>query len=229
MRQYLVSTSNAVEAVIQGLHATSPFPTERVGSHFGVIYRGNSARNVKLLTGGGSGHEPLFLGAVGPGMADGAIAGEIFAAPNPDSILAVTEALQPCEGVIYLYGNYSGASGMLFGLFFRSAEQAQESDVLDLATLSALFDRGLDDLTVRTKAQPGDKTMFDALVPALTSLRESRGDLVSALDRAALQPCTGLKVPRLCYQNLGVRKLWANGPKVRLIRERLRSLSFSQD
>jgi dihydroxyacetone kinase len=108
MRQYLVKTSNAVEAVIQGLQAASPFPIERVGSHFGVIYRGNSARKAKLLTGGGSGHEPLFLGAVGPGMADAAIAGEIFAAPNPDSILAVTEALQPCEGVIYLYGNYSG-------------------------------------------------------------------------------------------------------------------------
>ncbi|MBV8102196.1 MAG: dihydroxyacetone kinase subunit DhaK, partial [Verrucomicrobia bacterium] len=83
MRQYLVKTNNAVEAVIQGLQATSPFPIERVGSHFGVIHRGNSARKAKLLTGGGSGHEPLFLGAVGPGMADGAIAGEIFAAPNP--------------------------------------------------------------------------------------------------------------------------------------------------
>jgi dihydroxyacetone kinase-like protein len=108
MREYLIRTSNAVEAVIRGLQATSPFPIERVGSHTGVIYRGNIARKVKVLTGGGSGHEPLFLGAVGPGMADGAIAGEIFAAPNPDSILAVTEALQPSEGVIYLYGNYSG-------------------------------------------------------------------------------------------------------------------------
>jgi dihydroxyacetone kinase-like protein len=84
-----------------------------------------------------------------------------------------------------MMSSMGGASGMLFGLFFRSAEQAQESDVLDLATLSALFDRGLDDLKVRTKAQPGDKTMFDALVPALTSLREGRGDLVSALDHAA--------------------------------------------
>ena len=84
MRDYLIRTSNAVEAVIRGLQATSPFPIERVGSHTGVIYRGNVARKVKVLTGGGSGHEPLFLGAVGPGMADGAIAGEIFAAPNPD-------------------------------------------------------------------------------------------------------------------------------------------------
>src|SRR5258708_40054789 len=108
MRQYLVNSNNAVEAVIKGLQATSPCPIQRVGSHSVVVYRGKAKREVKLLTGGGSGHEPLFLGAVGPGMADGAIAGEIFAAPNPDSVLALTEALQPCEGVIYLYGNYSG-------------------------------------------------------------------------------------------------------------------------
>ena len=84
-----------------------------------------------------------------------------------------------------------GASGMLFGLFFRSAEKAPASEVLDLVTLSELFDRGLDDLKARTKAQPGDKTMFDALIPALTSLRESRVDLISALDRAASSAIQG--------------------------------------
>ena len=84
-----------------------------------------------------------------------------------------------------------GASGMLFGLFFRSAERVPASEVLDLVTLSALFDRGLDDLKARTKAQPGDKTMFDALIPALATLRESRGDLISALDRAASSAMQG--------------------------------------
>jgi phosphoenolpyruvate---glycerone phosphotransferase subunit DhaK len=125
MRQYLVKTSNAVETAIQGLQATSQFPIERVGSHFGVVYRGNLKRKVKLLTGGGSGHEPLFLGAVGPGMADGAIAGEIFTAPNPYSILAVTEALHPCEAVIYLYGNYTG-DVLNFGL---AAEEARTKGI----------------------------------------------------------------------------------------------------
>jgi phosphoenolpyruvate---glycerone phosphotransferase subunit DhaL len=84
-----------------------------------------------------------------------------------------------------------GASGMLFGLFFRAAEKIPASEILDLGTLNALFDRGLEDLKSRTKAQPGDKTMFDALVPALTSLRESRGDLISALDEAASSAVQG--------------------------------------
>jgi dihydroxyacetone kinase-like protein len=84
-----------------------------------------------------------------------------------------------------------GASGMLFGLFFRSAEKIPPSEVLDLGTLNALFDRGLEDLQARTKAQPGDKTMFDALIPALTSLRKSQGDLIAALDQAASSATEG--------------------------------------
>jgi phosphoenolpyruvate---glycerone phosphotransferase subunit DhaL len=84
-----------------------------------------------------------------------------------------------------------GASGMLFGLFFRSAEKVPASAVLDLSTLTSLFERGLEDLQARTKAQPGDKTMFDALVPALTSIRDSQGDLISALDQAAKSATQG--------------------------------------
>jgi phosphoenolpyruvate---glycerone phosphotransferase subunit DhaL len=84
-----------------------------------------------------------------------------------------------------------GASGMLFGLFFRSAEKVPASDVLDLGTLNALFDRGLEDLQARTKAQPGDKTMFDALIPALAALRESQADLIAALDQAASSATQG--------------------------------------
>ena len=63
---------------------------------------------VALLIGGGSGHEPLFHGFVGDGMADGAACGNIFAAPTPDVILAVTRALDRGKGVLYLYANYAG-------------------------------------------------------------------------------------------------------------------------
>jgi dihydroxyacetone kinase-like protein len=125
MRQYLVHSNNAVEAVLQGLTATSPVAIQRVGSHSGVVYTGNTNRRIKILTGGGSGHEPLFLGGVGPGMADGAVAGQIFAAPNPESILATVEALQAETGVILLYGNYSG-DVLNFGF---AAEEAQQKGI----------------------------------------------------------------------------------------------------
>lgn len=63
---------------------------------------------VAVLIGGGSGHEPLFHGFLGEGMADGAACGNIFAAPTPDVILAVTRAVNRGAGVLYLYGNYAG-------------------------------------------------------------------------------------------------------------------------
>jgi dihydroxyacetone kinase len=108
MRKFLIGSDEAVEAALNGVIAVHPASIERVEGHFGVVYRGNKNRRVKIVVGGGSGHEPLFLGAVGPGMADGAVAGAIFAAPNPTSILAVSEAVGAKEGVLLLYGNYSG-------------------------------------------------------------------------------------------------------------------------
>lgn len=108
MKQYLINHDAVVESVLRGVLAVSRYPLERVGEHHGVIYRGNERRQAKLVVGGGSGHEPLFLGAVGPGMADGAAAGEVFAAPNPGLIQGVCEAFGEGTDIVFLYGNYSG-------------------------------------------------------------------------------------------------------------------------
>lgn len=61
-----------------------------------------------LLVGGGTGHEPVYHGLVGRGMADGAACGDIFAAPPPDIVLEATRAVNRGKGVLYLYGNYAG-------------------------------------------------------------------------------------------------------------------------
>jgi dihydroxyacetone kinase-like protein len=73
-----------------------------------VVLPAISDGKVTLLVGGGSGHEPLFAGFVGEGLADGAVSGNVFAAPAPDQILAATKALDRGKGVLYLYGNYAG-------------------------------------------------------------------------------------------------------------------------
>lgn len=62
---------------------------------------------VAIVTGGGAGHEPLFAGYVGKGLADAAALGDIFAAPAPNVILQTTEAVNNGKGVIYIYGNYA--------------------------------------------------------------------------------------------------------------------------
>lgn len=63
---------------------------------------------VAVVTGGGSGHLPVFMGYVGPGLVDGAAIGNVFASPSAGQMLAVTRAANAGKGVLYLYGNYGG-------------------------------------------------------------------------------------------------------------------------
>src|SRR5699024_4780529 len=63
---------------------------------------------VAIVTGGGAGHLPLFLGYIGDGMLDGASVGEVFTAASAQQMLDVTKAVDGGKGVLYIYGNYSG-------------------------------------------------------------------------------------------------------------------------
>lgn len=63
---------------------------------------------VGTVIGGGSGHEPAFVGFVGDGMADGVAIGNIFASPSPYPIQAAIQEVDQGQGVLLLYGNYSG-------------------------------------------------------------------------------------------------------------------------
>src|SRR5262249_55355494 len=63
---------------------------------------------VALVSGGGSGHEPLHAGFVGHGMLDAACPGEVFTSPTPDQILAAAEAVDTGGGVLFVVKNYEG-------------------------------------------------------------------------------------------------------------------------
>ncbi len=63
---------------------------------------------VALISGGGSGHEPLHGGFVGKGMLDAACPGEVFTSPVPDQMLAATKAVDGGAGVIHIVKNYTG-------------------------------------------------------------------------------------------------------------------------
>jgi dihydroxyacetone kinase len=78
---------------------------------------------VGLVIGGGSGHEPAFLGYVGPGLADAAAIGNVFAAPSPDVCLDAIRAASTGRGVLLAYGNYAGDI-MNFGIAAERAAAA---------------------------------------------------------------------------------------------------------
>ena len=63
---------------------------------------------VALISGGGSGHEPLHAGFVGHGMLDAACPGQIFTSPTPDQMLAAAESVHAGAGVLFIVKNYSG-------------------------------------------------------------------------------------------------------------------------
>ena len=75
-----------------------------------IVQRLNLSKTPKvaLISGGGSGHEPLHAGLVGQGMLDAACPGQIFTSPTPDQMLVAAEAVDNGEGVLFIVKNYAG-------------------------------------------------------------------------------------------------------------------------
>ena len=78
---------------------------------------------VAIVSGGGSGHEPVWLEYAGPGFADAIVQGDVFAAPPPPAIVTVAKAVDRGHGVLFLYGNYTGDA-----LNFDLAAEQLEAD-----------------------------------------------------------------------------------------------------
>src|SRR5436190_19592271 len=75
-----------------------------------IIYRADAPRQGKvgIISGGGSGHEPLHGGFVGLGMLDAACAGEVFTSPVPDQMPAATKPVDGGAGALHVAKNYTG-------------------------------------------------------------------------------------------------------------------------
>jgi len=73
------------------------------------VTRADKAKNkVALISGGGSGHEPLHTGFIGYGMLDAACPGHVFTSPTPDQMIAAAEAVENGKGVLFIVKNYAG-------------------------------------------------------------------------------------------------------------------------
>lgn len=108
MKKLINDPADLVAEALRGMAAAHP--GLRVDQQHKVIYRANApvAGKVGLVSGGGSGHEPLHGGFVGLGMLDAACAGEVFTSPVPDQILQATKAIDAGAGVLHIVKNYPG-------------------------------------------------------------------------------------------------------------------------
>src|SRR6185436_13546935 len=103
---------NAPEDVLvdalNGVAAAHPSVRVNVDERYITRAGGPTPGKVSLVSGGGSGHEPLHGGFVGFGMLDAACPGEVFTSPVPDQILAATKAVDGGAGVVHIVKNYTG-------------------------------------------------------------------------------------------------------------------------
>ncbi|PDS43867.1 dihydroxyacetone kinase subunit DhaK [Rhizobium anhuiense] len=109
-KKLINSGADAVDEMLQGILAAHPRHLYAVEDMPRAIIARNGPRKGKvgLVIGGGSGHEPTFLGFVGKGLADAAAIGNVFASPPPDPIIACAKAVDGGAGVLFMYGNYAG-------------------------------------------------------------------------------------------------------------------------
>jgi phosphoenolpyruvate---glycerone phosphotransferase subunit DhaK len=108
MQKFLNAAEDVLADSLVGLAAAHP--ELRVDHENRVVYRAEPKPHgtVAILSGGGTGHEPLHSGYVGFGMLDAAVAGAIFTSPTPDQILEATQLIDTGAGVLHLVKNYTG-------------------------------------------------------------------------------------------------------------------------
>src|SRR6266550_6020928 len=109
MRKFLNEPAKVVKESLAGLAAAHPDLVLYDAAAQSIVRKGAPRKGkVALISGGGSGHEPLHGGFVGIGMLDAACPGEVFTSPVPDQMLAATQAVDGGAGVVHVVKNYTG-------------------------------------------------------------------------------------------------------------------------
>lgn len=148
MKKLLNKPEEFIPEMLKGLYAAHSDMYEAVdGKASCLVSRRRKKDQVAIVTGGGSGHLPLFLGYVGEGMLDGCAVGGIFQSPSADDMLQVTQAVHAGKGVLYLIGNYNGDK-----FNFKMAGEMADMEY-DIETASVIC---ADDVASGPEPEPGE-------------------------------------------------------------------------
>ena len=137
MKKILNQPSAYVDETLEGLVLAHPESLRRLGEDGRVIARasGPVKGKVGVVTGGGSGHLPVFLGYVGEGLLDACAVGNVFAGPRVGDCQEAVRAADGGAGVLQLYGNYGGDK-----MNFDMSQEFMELEGLEVSSVRVADD-----------------------------------------------------------------------------------------
>ena len=178
MKKLIRSSDTFVRDALNGFAAAHP-GLVRVTAGPDVVVRADApvAGKVGLVSGGGSGHEPLHAGFVGYGMLDAAVPGPVFTSPTPDPIVEATRAVDAGAGVLHIVKNYTGDV-----LNFETAADLVAADGVAVETV--VVD---DDVAVRDSLYTAGRrgVAGTVLVEKIAGAAAERGDDLDEVARIA--------------------------------------------
>jgi dihydroxyacetone kinase-like protein len=177
MKKLLNDPAQIVKESLAGL-AAAHGDLVRYDSEAQILVRASPAADkVGLISGGGSGHEPMHGGFVGAGMLDAACPGEVFTSPVPEQMLAATKAVDTGRGVVHIVKNYTGDV-----MNFKLAAEDALDEGIDVE--SVLID---DDVAVQDSLYTAGRRGVGATVLAekIAGAAAERGDDLAAVARLA--------------------------------------------
>ena len=202
MKKLINRPEHVIEEMMEGLLVLYPGLSRL--SHHNVLVRSDAEdvreRQIALISGGGSGHEPAHAGYVGAGMLSAAVAGEVFTSPSAESVLAAIRAVTGRPGALLIVKNYTG-DRLNFGL---AAEMARAEGYLvetvvvadDVALAGSEEHAGRRGIagTVLVHKIAGAAAMEGKDLPQVASLAQAAADSVGTMGvslSAGTSPATG--------------------------------------
>ena len=144
MKKFLNDPKNFVDDMLDGILHAHPDLLKKAAGDRRCIVRAKPGKNkVALVSGGGSGHLPLFMGYVGDGLLDGCAVGGVFQSPSADQWYETGKTAYADKGVLFLYGNYTGDI-----MNYEMAKEMLESDGMRADEV-----RGADDVASAPKGE----------------------------------------------------------------------------
>lgn len=207
MKKILNNPADYVDEMLAGLTAAHPEFYRLHGDSGRVVARATAGRKGKvgIVSGGGSGHLPVFTGYVGPGLLDACAIGDVFASPSAEQMADAIRAADQGAGVLRLYGNYGGdimnfdmAGDLVEFEDIRCTTVILADDIASAPPAEAAKRRGVAGMVYAFKIA-GAAAEEGRDLDAVTAVAQKAADACRSVG-AALSPCTVPQAGRPTFQ-----------------------------